>query len=762
MAGARKGHTVVAHLAVFGASILLPVLALFAIVLWQGFSAERTRIEDEARDGARNTAIAIDQRIGTLTSMLQALATSPALDRGDLRTFHQQMIALARSQDLALSLRDLNSRPILNSGVPFGELPPPGAEIEHDRLAIAGESPAVSRFFVGSISRTPRFGVVVPVFHDGVIVYLLGTASSPDHLAILAREQISNPDFRVRVIDQQNSLLAAIPDRPDGLGKPVGRAPVDEPSWRETADDGKEILWTPWYMEKAPWRVEVGVPVAALYSPLWGRLIGLMLAAGALVGIAATATVLFGRRIGVAVETIAAAAAALGHGADVRVRRSSIHELDVVGRVLEEAARERDRRESELIASEMRLADAAEALARLNADLERQVRERTEETRAALQQLFEAQKMESIGQLTGGVAHDFNNLLMAILSSLRPLRRFLPEDPKPRRLVDGAVEAAERGAALTQRLLAFARRQELSPTNVDVVALMRGMESLFQASIGASTHLTVDISPETPQALVDRNQLELALLNLVVNARDAMPGGGSITVKAEPFTAASAMVKDLGPGDYVRVAVTDTGVGMDEVTAARAIEPFYTTKGPGKGTGLGLSMVHGLAAQSGGAMRIVSAPGRGTTVELYLKPASEAADARQDSQPAAVGRPRPFTVMVVDDDALVLSGTVDMLEDSGQVAIACASPSEALDYFRAGRRCDVVVTDFAMPAMDGAELARLVRAQWGVPVILVSGYAELPEKDDLPRLHKPYTIEDLLAAIGRVAAPRPGADGAVA
>ena len=262
---------------------------------------------------------------------------------------------------------------------------------------------------------------------------------------------------------------------------------------------------------------------------------------------------------------------------------------------------------------------AAEALKRLNEDLERKVEERTREREEALAKLFASQKMESIGKLTGGLAHDFNNLLAAILSNLDLLRKRLPDDPKFRRLVDGAIHGAERGASLTGRLLAFARRQELKPEAVDVADMVSGMTELLERSLGASIQIKTDIPSTLPAMHADLNQLELALLNLAVNARDAMPFGGSLAISAAAETFSDTVpIADLSPGDYLRISVTDTGVGMDDTILAQAREPFFTTKGLGKGTGLGLSMVQGLALQSGGALRLRSKPGQGTTVDLWL------------------------------------------------------------------------------------------------------------------------------------------------
>ena len=265
---------------------------------------------------------------------------------------------------------------------------------------------------------------------------------------------------------------------------------------------------------------------------------------------------------------------------------------------------------------EQRVLERSASLRRLNEQLERRVEERTREREKALAQLLEAQKMDTIGELTGEVAHDFNNLLMAVLGSLTMLEERLPEDPKCHRLLQIAVQGGQRGASLTKRLLAFSRRQELKPTSVDISELVSGMEELLTRALGVGVKFICQLPSTLPPVTMDANQLELALLSVALNAREAMPDGGIFMIGAEEISGQTGL--PLPAGDYVRIRIVDTGVGMDEATRAKATEPFFTTKGPGMGTGLGLSVVHGIAVQSGGWLRIDSAPNVGTTVELWL------------------------------------------------------------------------------------------------------------------------------------------------
>ncbi|PSC05129.1 sensor histidine kinase [Alsobacter soli] len=377
----------------------------------------------------------------------------------------------------------------------------------------------------------------------------------------------------------------------------------------------------------------------------------------------------------------------------------------------------------------------------------KQAQDALEQAREALAQ---SQKMEAVGQLTGGVAHDFNNLLMAVLGSLDLLRKRLPPDPKITRLLDNAIQGAERGAALTQRMLAFARRQDLKPSSVDLPDLVNGMSDLLNRSIGPTTRIETRFPLGLPPALVDANQLELALLNLVVNARDAMAEGGLITIGGREEIADGS--GRLAAGRYVCLSVMDTGHGMDEATLARAQEPFFTTKGVGKGTGLGLSMVHGMAEQSQGRLVLTSRPDVGTTAEIWLPVAPPAEKA--ESTTSIVPYPRQascaYTILVVDDDPLVLENTAAMLEDLGHRVIEARSGAEALELLNRARTLDLVITDHVMPEMTGLQLIeRLRKERPGLRLMLATGYAELPTETQasLPRLNKPFDQNALAWAI---------------
>ncbi|WP_312948535.1 ATP-binding protein [Agrobacterium sp.] len=417
---------------------------------------------------------------------------------------------------------------------------------------------------------------------------------------------------------------------------------------------------------------------------------------------------------------------------------------------------------------------AEEHQRQLNEVLEERVAERTrklEETHAKMmaevnqresaeQQLRQSQKMEAIGQLTGGVAHDFNNLLMAVLGNLELLRKYVGEDAKAVRLIEGAQQGAKRGASLTQRLLAFSRRQDLRIDPVDMLALVTGMEDLLKRSVGSTIVIKTDVPDHLPLVSADANQVELALLNLVVNARDAMPDGGEIRISLNGVHQATPS-GDLAAGDYVVLSVVDQGYGMDRDTLQKAVEPFFSTKELGKGTGLGLSMIHGLASQLKGDLKLTSELGKGTRAELWVPAAtseitnkSAVVEATIDPTVSASG---PKRILLVDDDVLIAMSSADMLMDLGHDVVEAHSGKEALEQLGDGSGFDLLITDYSMPGMTGADLTVAVRhVVPKLPILIASGYAELPPgvELDVARLGKPYTQEQLARELDRLFADR--------
>ncbi|ONG56186.1 hybrid sensor histidine kinase/response regulator [Pseudoroseomonas deserti] len=370
------------------------------------------------------------------------------------------------------------------------------------------------------------------------------------------------------------------------------------------------------------------------------------------------------------------------------------------------------------------------------------------EQRLMEERLHQAEKMQALGTMAGGVAHDFNNLLTAILGSLELLLHSNLAEPRQAVLVRNAIKAAERGSTLTQRLLSFSRKRELQLRATDVNQLVAELEDLLLRSIGQAElrhRLDADLWP----AMVDPEQLGLALLNLCINSRDAMPEGGSITIASRNRRILEDQVADLAPGDYVSLRVIDTGSGMSPTVLGQAFEPFFTTKEVGKGTGLGLSMVYGLTRQSGGTTTIASAPGEGTTVELLLPRANAPVEVPVVGDEAPAVPPRQATVLVVDDDHGVRGVTATFLADLGHRVLEVADGEAALALLQDGEEIGLLVTDFAMPRMTGTELAERARGlRPGLPVLVLTGYADAaPLAAGQPVLRKPFRLGDLAKSV---------------
>jgi len=415
-------------------------------------------------------------------------------------------------------------------------------------------------------------------------------------------------------------------------------------------------------------------------------------------------------------------------------------------------------------------AAATEELTRSREELERLVVERTRSLEQAMEErklteaaLARAQKMEAVGRLTGGIAHDFNNLLTAMVGSLELLQARVVNDPRAAHHADVAVQAAERGAKLTAQLLAFSRQQRLDLRSVDVNALVRNMDGLLPRAVGSGVVVRFDLSAEDDWAVADPNQLELAILNLAINARDAMPDGGTLTIATGRIAHEEP---GQGTGEAIVISVSDTGTGMSPEVLAHAFEPFYTTKGLGKGTGLGLAQVYGIARQSGGDVKIESQSGQGTTVSILLpridQPTAAAAEAEAKPILEPSGRGARVPVLVIDDDPAVRETLVQGLEFDGFDVIEAADGRAGLTLLERGAPASLAVIDFAMPGMNGAEVARAVqRLRPGLPIIFASGYAETAALDGISgaiTMRKPFKIADLTNTIHHVLGSAPRKD----
>lgn len=719
---------------------LVPV-TLFAGILLSRFSdAERLRYRGAALYASERIAGAVDRELAALEAALQALSTGRSFIERAYDRFYDRAIEGKRIIGADVILKDAKGQQLINTRVAFGTALPSSLQ-DHEVRALRQNKPEVSDLFIGAFSQKAVISIAVPLGREGEPAYLLVIAIDPERLVDVLKAQALPEDWTATILDRTGVVIA----RSRAHDRVVGtRAPAE----MDRRGEGADVAWVGMNADGAPallaqarphlapqWRIVVGIPMAVAEAPLNKALVPLGIAGLVSLFVSGGIALWMGRRASTSMRGLALAASKIGDGHGAAPLVTPVREINLVGNAIAAAA-------DDLAARARQRHAAEEALRKLNENLEAMIGERTA-------QLTQLQKLEALGQLTGGVAHDFNNLLMVILGSLELVKKRVRNDPRTQRLVDNAMQGAQRGATLTQRLLAFARRQELAPTAVDVQALVRGMSDLLRRTLGPQVDLRFRMPPELLCAKVDANQLELALLNLVVNARDAMPLGGALTIEArsEQVAADSA----LSSGKYTVIGVADTGVGMDEPTLRQAAEPFFTTKGLGKGTGLGLSMVHGLAQQSGGRLELRSTPGLGTQAELWLPAADEIA--RLGSRPQARlghdGQTAALSILLVDDDPLVLAGTADLLRDLGHSVTEAPSGRDGLAVLESGS-VDLLITDFAMPGMTGLDMIRKIRLQDPtLAVILATGFAETPDLTDLNviRLAKPFTQNALAEAI---------------
>ena len=379
-----------------------------------------------------------------------------------------------------------------------------------------------------------------------------------------------------------------------------------------------------------------------------------------------------------------------------------------------------------------------------------------EQRRMAEDQLRQAHKMEALGQLTGGIAHDFNNLLTVVIGHLELAQNRISSDARPAALLQVALRAAERGATLTRHLLAFARRQHLDPRPVDIPAVIGSVEKILKQTIGPDIRLIIGSAPDLHPAWADANQLELAILNLALNARDAMPSGGVLRIDTENRKGDSATQPAQ---EYVVVSVSDTGIGMSKETLERAFEPFFTTKEAGQGSGLGLSIVHGFAAQSGGSVRITSSPGQGTKVDLWLPRAQSEAFKCLDPEPdQSVIESRRAKILVCDDDGGVLDFVGAVLRSDGYTVWEAETPDQALEIVERERPIDLLLVDYAMPEMNGIAVINRARdCQRGLKTLMMSGHADILHSSGMlgiPLLAKPFKVAELRKRIAEIMFPQ--------
>jgi signal transduction histidine kinase/ActR/RegA family two-component response regulator len=759
----RRSFGIQARLTMLAVVTALPLVALASIAILRMVDDQLTQIQQDLRQRAEDLLADVDRQISAIQAELQVLAASPSLQDGDFAAFDRQMRAALKIRGTSIVLHDTKGQQLLSTNRPFGEPLPHATNTEmHDRVVATGQ-PQISDLIMGAVLRRPILVVGVPVFRDGQVVYVLAMGLGPEVLSSLLKEQSLSPEWTVGIFDRKGIIAARNRELDRFLGKPVSptlleamRAPVE--NWfPSVTSEGIAVYST---FRRSPitgWTVAIGLPREFVDAPLRRAR---LLAFGSGAAVLALSLVLgwwMARMIRRPVEALTAATQALGRGDPVDPIRGGVRELDEVGDELRNAAaalaRNREQLESTVAGRTRELATANE---RLRAEIDAR-----EQAQSAL---LQAQKMEAMGQLTGGVAHDFNNLLTAVSGSLALLEARI-SDERSLRLLHTAQRGASQGAKLTESLLAFARKQRLNPIPADLNSIIVEMTEMLRRSIGPTVETRHALASELWPVLVDTGQIETALLNVALNARDAMPGGGMVLIETANITASSEeLPEEIARHDCVLVSVTDTGIGMSSEVLERAFEPFFTTKEVGKGTGLGLSMVFGVVRQSGGTVRIRSRLREGTTVQIYLPRAIETAEStasRARSACAAGGA----HILVVDDDPDVRWIIAQDLQEIGYVVTEADSGRAALTILEQDTPCDLMVADLVMPGLSGLDTLRLARrTRPDLKVLFASGYADLSRfggnLSSHTLLKKPFKSETLAEAVQtalqRVSSNEPG------
>jgi signal transduction histidine kinase/ActR/RegA family two-component response regulator len=744
-------------------ALLVPILAFTGFLLFQFATSERAHLEDDALATARRISVVVDRELANMVAALDVLALSPSLAAGDMAAFHAQASRMYEQKGAAVVLRDLSGMQVVNVRVPFGR--------PLLRFNVEGEEAAMrqGRFFVSNIYKGPNSGlllvsVTIPVTQDGERKYMLSLSVPLERIRDIILRESPQSTAVVGVIDRNGRIVARSVRHEDFANKfaaddTLSNSNANEGTWNGTAVDGLRIFGAYSRSTFSDWRVAIGVPEAALDAPLRRSLMLFAMLGLGLTALSVLAASFYARRIVRPMRLLAAGAAELGRGEPVEPVRTRIPEVQRIADAMAAASDALRQRERELrdfsgaLEREVgaRTADLMDANAKLRAEAEE--RERVE------QQLRQAQKMEAVGQLTGGIAHDFNNLLAVITGNLDLLsRRLQMGRTNVERFADNALEASQRAATLTHRLLAFSRQQPLSPEPVDANRLVGGMSDLLMRAIGDGIELETVLAGGLWRTHADPNQLENALLNLAVNARDAMGGRGKITIETCNAHIDELYSSDhnIPTGQYVLLAVTDTGEGMTPGVIARAFEPFFTTKGPGQGTGLGLSQVYGFVRQSRGHVKIYSELGHGTTVKLYFPRFMGALNEVEEQEQTALPTGTEL-ILLVEDEANVRRINSETLRELGYRVLEAENAREALKLLDGDPSISLLFTDVMMPEMNGPLLAQeVLRRRPGLPVLYTSGYTRNAVVHNgvldagVNLLPKPFTMDQLARKLREV------------
>lgn len=726
-------------------SVLVPSFVAAALAVSYVYREEQKAQTQSVTEATRALALLVDNELRGRAAILHTLAVSPTLHDGKMERFHLYARRIAPGPDSVIVLSDPAGRQLLNTRLPYGAALPEKrvSNIAAQMRRYGADRLLVSDMFVAPVGKVPDYAIQIPVKIDGELRYYLAMGINLRTLQSLLKRQDFRSEWTATIVDRQGMVLARSRQSEHFVGKPVRAFSRDiinasrEGVYASRTLDGIDVRAAFDTVPSSDWKVLLSIPVSEIRRvPLQAAaLLAALMAALLIAGVIAAHRL--ARQAIVPIEYLGRSADALGQGKELDVQSQGVAEIDNVA---------------------SRMADASRQIRQAQQELERRVAEAVAATERAQGALLKSQKLEALGRLTGGIAHEFNNLLQTLSTALQ-LAELKNQDDKVRGLLQTCKKTVQRAAALTGQLGSFGRIQEARQETVDACQQLRSARQLMSGALRADIDLQIDCDEPAWPVRIEPLQFDLALLNLAVNARDAMPHGGVLRIEARKLTLthppAGSPLDALPPGDYVRVSVSDTGSGMTPEVLARALDPFYTTKGQGQGTGLGLPQAYAFALQSQGLLLLDSEAGKGTRVDIWLPRAPQPA---QLPAPAAPGAPLPRgrgTVLFVEDDPLVRDAVSQALRDAGFEVLVAHDGEQAVALLDGGARPAVVFSDIVMPgSVSGIDLAGIVRQRDpALPVVLATGYTERqPAIPGVQVLAKPYPIERLVTLLAGAAA----------
>jgi signal transduction histidine kinase/CheY-like chemotaxis protein len=731
------------RLALLVVTVLIPIFCVSLAAAVKVYRDTQQAVADVALEAAKALSLVVDRELAVRATVLRTLAVSSALEAGELRRFQGEASKVVPSNESTIVLLDPSGQQRVNTRVPFGSQALPRST---GYPADASRGFTVSDLYMAPIGRSHSFAVRVPVRAGGEPGWHLAMGSFASQLQLIYQQHNFPQSWVSTVLDSQGRVVARSKDADRFVGQSatadmLARMRAAPEGLHETRTlDGHAVITAFSRVPGTQWNVLIGLPRAENQAPARTAFAWVMGAAMLVTAVCLLVASRIARTLADPVLRLQAQGAALGRGEAVEDEPSGLAEADAVQR--------------ELAAASRALREAGER-SRAQVDAAVAQSERTQQAALA------AQKQEALGRLTGGIAHDFNNLMQTMVAGLALLERSCPEG-RPRAALAACQRAVQKAAQLTRQLMAFGRAQPGYQAHIDTGRYLLEMQDLLKGAVQGPIDFRVQVAPDLLPLRADPVQLELAVLNLVLNARDALKSAGRIAVRAENRTLAEGEVDGLAAGEHVALSVIDNGEGIAPEHLARIFEPFFTTKPQGKGTGLGLAQVYGFAKQHHGVAQVESAVGAGTTVTLLLPraPLASMQEAPEAAAPPLQAR-HAGRVLFVEDDSLVRGVVSEALEAAGFQVLVASNAEDGLALARSRADLDIVLTDVMMPGgQSGLDLARTLRVlRPALPVVLASGYAEVLDgaQLDFPVVAKPYdparVAEQLALLISAAARP---------